>query len=90
MAVYGETGRYPLYIQRCIRIINFWDKILNSENIITKVIYEDMLIEIQKGQKNWASNVKHIFDMYGFSYVWDNQKSFEYKTYALLIKKTND
>ena len=25
--------------------------------------------------------------MYGFSYIWDNQESFEYKSYAVLIKK---
>ena len=26
IAVYGETVRYPLYIERYIRIIKFWEK----------------------------------------------------------------
>ena len=87
MAVYGETGRYPLYIQRYMRIIKIWEKILYSNNVITKVVYKDMLVGMQNGQKNWASNVKNVFDMYGFSYIWDNQESFQYKSYAVLIKK---
>ena len=48
-----------------------------------------MLVGMQNGQKNWASNVKNIFDMYDFSYKWDNQESFQYKSYAVLIKKTD-
>ena len=46
-----------------------------------------MLVGMQNGQKNWASNVKNIFDMYGFSYIWDNQESFQYKSHAVLIEK---
>ena len=87
MAVYGETGRYPLYIQRYIRIMKFLGEILNSNNVITKVVYKDMLVGMQNGQKNWAINIKDIFDMYGFSYIWDNQEYFQYKSYAVLIKK---
>ena len=45
-----------------------------------------MLVGMQNGQKNWASNVKNIFDMYDFSYILDNQESFQYKSYAVLIK----
>ena len=48
-----------------------------------------MLVGMQNGQKNCASNVKSIFDMYGFSYIWDNQESCQYKSYAVLIKKTD-
>ena len=62
---------------------------LNLNNDITEVVYKDMLVGMQNGQKNWASNVKNIFDIYGFSYLWGNQESFQYKSYAVLIKITD-
>ena len=42
-SVYGELGRYPLYICRHVRIINYWIKIINTENFIVKTIYNTML-----------------------------------------------
>ena len=29
--VYGETGRYPLYIESKIRCVKYWHKILNMD-----------------------------------------------------------
>ena len=31
--------------------------------------------------------IGQVMLMYGFSYTWDNQESFQYKSYAVLIKK---
>ena len=36
-----------------------------------------MFSEIKVGKTNWKSDVKHIFDINAFSYVWGNQISFE-------------
>ena len=32
--VYGELGRYPLYIHRYVRILKYWFKLQSSDNII--------------------------------------------------------
>jgi len=55
MAIYGEFGRYPLYINRYTRIIKFWCKIIYSDNIIIKKLYEDMLLS---AKDNWAVYLK--------------------------------
>ena len=86
MAVYGETGRYPLYINRYERMVKYWGNVLKTDNIIMKTMYNDMLEKQKNGQKNWASQIKNILDMYGFSYVWNNQKTFDFKKTGYLIK----
>ena len=37
-SVYGELGRYPLYISRYMRIIKYWCKVSNSDTIIVKSV----------------------------------------------------
>ena len=86
MAVYGETGRYPLYINRYVRMVKYWGNVLKTDNIIMKTMYNDMLEKQKNGQKNWASQIKNILDMYGLSYVWNNQKIFDFKKTGYLIK----
>ena len=41
--VYCELGRYPMYYERQRRLIQFWFKLLNTDNCILKACYEDML-----------------------------------------------
>ena len=86
MAVYGETGRYPLYINRYVRMVKYWGNVLKTDNIIMKTMYNDMLEELKNGHENRASQIKNILDMYGFSYVWNNQKTFDFKKIDYLIK----
>ncbi len=40
MGVYGELGRYPLYINRNVRIIKYWCKLIHSNNIIISKLYK--------------------------------------------------
>jgi len=72
VAVYGELGRYPLYVNRYIKIIKFWFKILNNENIIMQIVYKQALHDCNKGYNNWVTNVKNMLNNYGFGYVFEN------------------
>ena len=77
MTAYGETGRYLLYINRYVRMMQFLGNVLKTDNVIMKT-NNDMLEGMKKGEKLGKSN-KNIIDMYGFSYVWNNQKNFDLK-----------
>jgi len=68
-AVYGELGRYPLYVNRYIRIIKYWLKVVN---ILLKCVYMDAVEDCRKGCKNWVSNIIDLLNMYGFSETVDN------------------
>ena len=37
--LYGETGRYPMYIKRLFIMLKYWIKILNSNLNLTKLVY---------------------------------------------------
>ena len=43
-----------------------------------KTPYNNILEGLKNGQKSWSNQIKDIFDMYGFSYVWNNQKTFDF------------
>jgi len=85
MAIYGEMGRYPLYINKYTRIIQFWCKIIHSDNIIIKKLYEDMFLS---ANDNWAKQVKLLLNSYGFTYVWINPDSVNLKTFRVLFQSS--
>ena len=72
VAVYGELGRYPLYVNRFVKIIKYWFKVLNNENIIMQTVYKQALSDCNKGYTNWVSNVKNMLNNFGFGYVFEN------------------
>jgi len=67
--VYGELGRYPLYINRFIRMLKYWFKIILSNNIILHTVYNMNVEECHKGHINWVSHIKKLFTDYGYEYV---------------------
>ena len=56
--MYGELGRFPLFVGRLFRIIKSWFKIIESQdhkyvNIVYKILRND--IEVFPNKKHWAS-----------------------------------
>ena len=70
--VYGELARYPLYVARYCRIIKYWCKIINTDNIIISKLYTLALEDCNLGRLNWVKQVKQLLDNYGFSYIFTN------------------
>ena len=86
VGVYGELGRYPLYINRYSRIIKFWCHVLQSNNILILKLYNSLVASCNNGKTNWAKGVKTLLDNYGFSYVWHNPFSVNLNTFHLHFK----
>ena len=84
-SIYGELGRFPMYINRYVRIIKFWCKTVSTENILISKLY-DCLLEIKNNKNNWVYNVKSLLDEYGFSYVWYNPGLVDLKKFHILFK----
>ena len=68
-AVYGDLGRYPMYIARYCRLITYWCKLVLSDNIILRTVYNQTVTDSNNGFKNWVSNIKNLLNDYGFSDV---------------------
>ena len=57
--VYGETGRYPLFIRTAVKCIRYWLKTSNlPTSRICKHAYEMLLVQHEAGHLNWVSKVK--------------------------------
>ena len=68
--VYGELGRYPLFITRYVRIIKYWFKLLTTDNIILRTVYNQALNDCNQGQNNWVKKVKRMgFPMFSITRV---------------------
>lgn len=81
--VYGETGRFPLYITIFTRMISFWANIINSsENKLSKITYMYVRILFDKGQilNPWLCSLKNILDKCGLSNVWCDHESYHYNS----------
>lgn len=75
VSVYGELWRYPLYINRFVKIFKFWFKVLNSNNCVIKNVYKELLNDAIHGKKNWAYKLKVLLENYGYGYLWEIQDS---------------
>ena len=85
-AIYGELGRVPVYINRYVQIIKYWLKVVHSENIILKAVYENSLFKCSMGERNWAYNVKTILNTFGFSEYWYFQNNISEKQFISVFK----
>ena len=74
-AIYKEFGRYHLSIERHIRIIKYWFKLINisDSNCILNAVFNDMLHDMKRStprQESWLNKVKNLLDNNGFSEVY--------------------
>ena len=72
VGVYSELGRYPLYISHWIKIVKYWLKLLQTDNIILRKVYNQAVSDCNTGSKNWVYNLKDILYKNGYGYIWEN------------------
>ena len=85
--IYGELGRYPLYVARYTRIVKYWFKILYSDNITLRTIYDISVKDCENGLCNWVKNRKTILEQYGLGYIWLNPYSIEPNIFVAIFKQ---
>ena len=72
--VYGETGRYPLYVNNAVRCIRCWLRILKLDSArLPKQAYIMLFNMDERGKNCWATSVRNILFSLGFGYVWLQQ-----------------
>eukprot|EP00745_Piridium_sociabile_P032735 TRINITY_DN5549_c0_g1_i12.p1 TRINITY_DN5549_c0_g1~~TRINITY_DN5549_c0_g1_i12.p1 ORF type:complete len:436 (-),score=19.73 TRINITY_DN5549_c0_g1_i12:134-1441(-) len=86
--IYGETGRYPLYVKSYTKCIRYWLKLVKlPQTRLCKQAYDMMLTQMELGYENWSSSVNNVLSENGFGVVWmcqgvghDKQFISEFKT----------
>ena len=72
--IYGDTARYPLYINAYVRTVRYWLKI--TRMCETRLPYKAYLMLVhldEQGTTNWVTKVRLTLIRFGSGYVWQNK-----------------
>ena len=72
--IYGDTVRYPLYINAYVRAVRYWLKItkMNEKRLPYKAYL--MLLHLdEQGKNNRVTKIRTTLFRFGFGYVWQNK-----------------
>ena len=73
--IYGEVGRYPLYIDCTIKALKYWYKLLQLEdNRLPKLAYIREKQETTKAH-GWANNLKRCLEQNGYADRWIHENT---------------
>ena len=82
IAVYCETGRYPIQIRHKLRLLKYWCRLTRlDDNKVVKTIFLYLKSLSQQGFKTWASklyslleshNLEHVYEMDSISKEYEN------------------
>ena len=82
-----------MIISRKLRILRYWFKIINTENVVVREIYNMLLQDATNGNtykgSDWAYQVKSMHENLGFNYIWYNQ-AFEENSYSMIKQRLLD
>ena len=73
--VYGDTGRYPLYIESTVNSLRYWLKVRKMpmtrfpKQTLT-MLENDLDMYTSTSTSNWAGDIKQCLESYGFQDVW--------------------
>ena len=69
--VYGELGRFPLWIEANIRCIRYWFKLLKQpDRMYSKKAYTMLMKLDANGKITWVTHIRNLLCDNGFEQVW--------------------
>ena len=72
--VYGETGRFPLYVLSYTSCIKYWLRLTTMDTARLPGKAYNMLLSVHNsGQFSWASRVHQVLYKFGFGFVWESK-----------------
>jgi len=85
LAIYGETGRFPLHLTQMYRMIKYW---LRLTQISSSKIVKQAFLQMKKyhdlGFKNWSSSIFSILSTYNMSHQWNTENRTQTEINSLL------
>ena len=89
--VYGELGVFPLFVERQVRVLKYWAKIISGElsdnSYVTKVYKALVALEITKPREvTWVTLVRDLLVRCGMGDYWQTQRVECRRTFERLAK----
>jgi len=86
--VYGELGRYPLYVDAACKCVMYWFRVLKQPpSRYSRMSYESLLTLHERGHVNWVSYVKTLLCSNGFDIVWQSSSVGDEKLFLRDLKE---
>ncbi|WP_293716285.1 hypothetical protein, partial [Thiolapillus sp.] len=86
--IYGETGRYPLYVHTYARCIKFWLRLTCMDDKRYPRKAYNMLLNLQRQNYNtWACSIRNVLYKFGFGVVWEMQGVGDVKSFIKEFKQ---
>ena len=86
--VYGETGRYPLFVNVYVKCVRYWLRIQKMDNDrYPKKAYKMLKHMHEQNRQTWASSVCYLLYKYGFDEVWLNHGVGDEKAFLKTFKE---
>jgi len=75
LAVYGETGRYPMIVRQEKLALGYWLKLMMaSPTSPLKLVYNELYRLSTQGHTTWCTYVGDLLKSLGLEYIWNEQK----------------
>ena len=85
--VYGDLGRYPLFVNSCIRAVKYWFKLLHmNENRLPKQAYYMQINMELNGKWCWPSRLRDLCK-FGFGFVWLQKSVGNERAFLAILKE---
>ena len=73
VTVYGDTGRYPLYIKQQIIALKYWIRIISlPKNCHLRIVYNSLASLDLIGETNWCTHIRTLLTQTNHYDVWEN------------------
>ena len=85
-AIYGETGRFPLFIDIVTNLLKYWSRLCKQP--VDSLLYISLMENIKIGKGSWSSSIFHLLDCLGLDKFKDPRTTSVEEIPILNIKKT--
>ena len=86
--VYGELGRFPIYLNSYIKCIRYWLKLVRmNDNRLPAVAYKILRDLDNKGETTWVTKIRRWLCTYGFAFVWLDQGVGDVKSFMICLRQ---
>jgi Reverse transcriptase (RNA-dependent DNA polymerase) len=86
--VYGDLGRFPLFVNATIRMVKYWLRLITMPHArLPRKAYSMSCVLCDSGKKSWAFHLKNILFENGFTEAWLQQSVGDIRVFLKTLRE---
>ena len=75
VTIYGDTGRYPLFLKQQILALKYWIRLISlPRSCYLRIVYNSLASLDFIGETNWCSHIRSLLFRTNHRDVWENHR----------------